>query len=277
MTRTLAPSVIKKLVRGALFLTLFLPPLSFHVFAFTGKVNRKDINIRADSTVTSPVIGVLSLDENVEIIEEKYGWYKINIPDRLNYYVSDEHLVFDSKGKARVSANILNIRSTPCLDAPVIGKIKKDNIVKVIRNDNGWAVIQSYPYARGWVHKKFIDALPAKARDQINTSVEIFQPTIPDITSAVLPVTHVREAPLAAGTGGADVLPPVARGYLRKLKQGFKECAANYILESKTGLISLRIDKTPDLKDLLNKQVKIWGQVKEDTCVYIAVTGISLL
>lgn len=269
----------KSLYSGSLFSIFCLIVLSSSAFALSGRINKKDINIRADSTVTSPVIGVLSLDENVDIIQERYGWYKINIPDRLNYYVSDEHLIFDSEGKARISANKLNIRSMPCLEAPVIGKIKKNTIVKVIRKNKGWAAIESYPYARGWIHKKFIDILPGSLQEQtcIPTSVEIFQPAVPGIDSAVFPLTGVQRSTPAAGIEESNVLPPVARGYLRKLKQGFKECAANYILESDTGLISLKIDKTSDIKDLLNKQVKIWGKVEEDVCVYIAVTGISLL
>jgi uncharacterized protein YgiM (DUF1202 family) len=60
---------------------------SGNAWAFTGVVNTADINVRADANTNSPVICKLTKDQAVEVILERYDWYKIELPKQAGAFV----------------------------------------------------------------------------------------------------------------------------------------------------------------------------------------------
>lgn len=120
------------------------------------KVIKDKINVRIDSTVTSQILGVLNEDETVEILKESRDWIKILLPKRFKGFVSSQYVKKTSKVVGIVTASQLNLRIKPSLESYVIGKVKKNSELKLLRQNNDWYEISAYPYAKGWVHKKFL-------------------------------------------------------------------------------------------------------------------------
>ncbi|MCK5492646.1 MAG: SH3 domain-containing protein, partial [Candidatus Omnitrophica bacterium] len=98
----------------------------------------------------------LNEDETVEVLKESRDWIKILLPKRFKGFVSSEYVKRISKVKGMVTASQLNLRIKPSLESSVIGKIKKKSELKLLRQNNDWYKISVYPYANGWVHKKFL-------------------------------------------------------------------------------------------------------------------------
>lgn len=230
-----------------------------------GKVEKEGLNIRTDSTITSPVIGKLTKNEYVEIIKEKYGWYKIRLPKRFRCYVYSRYLRKIDKNKGEVSASSLNVRSGPSLNAPIIGKVKKGDILNTTKDGKEWVEINCYPYAWGWVYKPFVKLLPKGTPEKKEFSEEKEEKKGKE---------KVQEAEKKSKEVNSQ--PYIAKGKLKRLKREIKGCKANYILENETGFLLLRIaSQEINPKNFLGKEIKIWGGIESEKCVYINVERIA--
>ena len=236
------------------FVLFFLLPLGF-TFPLKGIVKEDGVNVRADSTVSASLLGKLYKKETIDIVKEKYGWYKFKLPLRFNCYVASKYLTKISSKEAKVIPSSLNIRISPSLEAPIVGKLSKNQVVLVLKESNGWTQIRCYPYAWGWVHKKFIEIVPFE-------NLEKRKP----ISSASIQKKKKR----------AVSPPPLAKGTLKKLSKRLKKCKANYFLENKGGIILLQIDNI-NVETLINKKVAIWGKSRNDKCIYVIVEKIQKL
>ncbi|UCD15593.1 MAG: SH3 domain-containing protein [Candidatus Omnitrophota bacterium] len=116
----------------------------------------EQVNVRRDSTVLSDSFGFLEKAETCEVLEEKFDWYKIVLPQRFSCYVWAELFKEISPKKGRVEASVLNFRDKPALDANIIGKAKKGEVFTIVKKINGWFQIEGYPRLHGWVHRKFM-------------------------------------------------------------------------------------------------------------------------
>jgi N-acetylmuramoyl-L-alanine amidase len=142
--------------------------------SFTGQIKGNDVNVRADSTASSEIIGKLNNGQLVEVIREAYDWYKIKLPEdsEILLYVSKElieplpedkispssNISFgDAKVKTgRVLGNNVNIRLKPTVDSAVIGRINQNEVVKITQDKGQWYSIKPTAECYGWIHKKFV-------------------------------------------------------------------------------------------------------------------------
>lgn len=143
------------------FLFILLPCIiTGKVFSYPDQyeVLKDQINVREDSTTIAASLGYLNNGDVVTVVDEKYEWYKIILPQNFSYpyFVSAEFIKTIAETKGEVTASYLNIRSNPSLNSPVIGKIEKGKIVSLIEKKDNWYTIEGYPYVKGWVHKKFL-------------------------------------------------------------------------------------------------------------------------
>jgi len=138
----------------------------FIIFLFTNsfakdfyEVIKEEVNIRSDSTILSSVIGILKKGEIVEVIDEKFDWYRIRLPKRFYAYVSCDYVKEIDNKRLIVEASNLNLRSSPSLDSSIIGKVKNKDILDIIERQDKWFKISIYPFGFGWVHKSFLKKL----------------------------------------------------------------------------------------------------------------------
>lgn len=132
-----------------------------------GRVNSDKINIRSDSSTNAPLIFVAPKDETLEVILEKYDWYKIKLPKTAPSFVKKDLLeAIDSK-TAKVLKERVNIRLLPDETAVILGKLEKNEVVAVLEESGGWYKIEPTDNCFGWIHKKFVDkVLPAAGLDK---------------------------------------------------------------------------------------------------------------
>jgi len=125
--------------------------------SFTGVVNSDNINVRADSTVTSAVICALDKSSKVEVVSELYGWYKIRLPDSAPSYIKKDFLEYNPKSvSAKITHNHVNIRSGPGESYWIVGILDRDRLVNILGEDQGWCRIMPVHDSYAWINKKFI-------------------------------------------------------------------------------------------------------------------------
>ncbi len=119
-----------------------------------GKVNANLLNIRAQASLSSDVIGKLKKDDLVEIIKLQGDWYEIKYQDS-NAFVAAKFIVEMVKTGV-VNANLLNIRSLPNKDSEKISRLTKDMEVTIVDELDGWYKIK-HKDGFGYVFSQFID------------------------------------------------------------------------------------------------------------------------
>jgi len=125
------------------------------------QVTKNQANVRVDSNALSDSLGFIVKDDKVEVVAEKFDWYRIVLPKNFPCYIF-KNLTENLEGKAiRVTATKVNLRSGPSLESPVIGQAPKLEVFPLLESAGEWLKIENNSYAKGWVHKNFLDKRPS--------------------------------------------------------------------------------------------------------------------
>ena len=150
---------------------------------FTGEVNANNINIRSDSTVSAEIICKSAKGERLEVVSERYDWYKIRLPKQAPSFIKKnlvagiEDKPADSFDKLKASGNELiknakvikdrvNIRLTPSESSPILGKVDRNEVLTVLEDKGGWYRIEPVNNSFGWISSKFISKVSTAATSQ---------------------------------------------------------------------------------------------------------------
>jgi uncharacterized protein YgiM (DUF1202 family) len=114
------------------------------------------INVRSDSTSMSQSLCTLPKGTRVDIVQDKFDWYKIRLPQSFKAYVATKYIDVIGTKKGKVNATNLNLRLAPSTDASVIGKTQVNDVVQIIGKEGDWYKLSAYPYGTGWINKKFV-------------------------------------------------------------------------------------------------------------------------
>lgn len=303
--------MLKTLLSFCLCGAMVSPCLSAFALDFPayGTVIEDKVNVRLDSTTGAPVLGTVNIGQVLRLNQEKYSWYKVTLPSQFSCFVSSQYLRRSEGKKAVITASSLNMRQNPAQNSPIIGKIPGGATVRIIRGHQEWTEISCFPYAYGWVHNKFIVPLTAQETAQLpdhlrEMPVAFAEPAPLAVEPEPVPVPvpiAVEEAPgkkiepvtetaalyppdrTPPAAAQKDELkqavkipatPPLAKGTLARIKHKSFGCPADYMLESNTGFILLKIKGSEDPEKFINREVSIWGKVKNSSCVYIEVNRI---
>ncbi len=163
------------LVASGLLLSMLIISVSHaQTTILTGEVNSDNINIRSDSSATAQIICQVRKGEQVEVVSELYDWYKIRLPKSAPAYV--KKAMFDCANfetsappapperikpnanclKAKAKKDRINIRLKPSESSPILGRLSKDETVKVLKSTGDWYAIEPVANSFGWIHKKFV-------------------------------------------------------------------------------------------------------------------------
>jgi len=127
------------------------------IFPFLGRVKAKDINVRADSTVSSPVICQTQDGDYLEVIAELYGWYKTRLPKYAPAYINKAMVEVVDARTAKVTKERVNIRLMPSETSPVIGTAAWGEVINILEFRRDWYKIQPVQNSFGWIHKQFVE------------------------------------------------------------------------------------------------------------------------
>lgn len=133
---------------------------------FSGVVNSEGINVRTDASINSKIIYKLNKQEVVEIVLEKFDWYKIRLPKTAAVFVKKSLFAPLDEKTATASKTNINVRLEPSESSPILGKIKDSESISILEDTAEWYKIIPTANTFGWVHKKFIDKTAALPKPQ---------------------------------------------------------------------------------------------------------------
>lgn len=130
--------------------------------AFPAVINSNDINVRSDSNVNCQIICKIKRDTAVEVVAQKYGWYKIKLPGDAVCYVKKN--LFEPIGNktAKAIGSNINVRLAPNETSAILGKIDSAEIITILSDNGDWYGISPTGNTFGWIYSKFISRAAAK-------------------------------------------------------------------------------------------------------------------
>jgi len=130
--------------------------------SFHGQVSGDEVNVRADSTVSSRILCQLARGEAVDVISESYDWYRIRLPEQASAYIRKDMTVCidmpggvatgnstavqqaaapDQQGitpaRQGITMPAAPVSQKPCRNAKVI---KSDVNIRLEPDENSWII-----------------------------------------------------------------------------------------------------------------------------------------
>lgn len=169
-------------------------------------VTADGLNVRAKANTTAKVLGILKKGSKVDVIKVDGKWATIQYEKSVGY-VSTDFIKKDGEvvkpptkptektTTYKVTATVLNVRAANNTNAKVIGTVKKDEKVQVIKVDGKWATIQ-YKTGIGYVSAEFVkkEGDVVKPPTEINLPLSVYKVSAdvlnirskPSTTSAII-------------------------------------------------------------------------------------------
>ncbi len=223
---------------------------SKEVFPFLGEITVSKVNVRAGGNVNFEQLCQLSKGDEVAVLEESYGWYKIKLPSKASGYISEKYIQPLSAGIGKVNARRVNIRALPSEKSSIIGQLKEGINVRIKENTAGWYKIEPVEDIFGWVSDKFV-----VFKDSQIPSAAIVAEPMKELPAAMVlePVIEDKTPALFTVVGRVEDLGRIfsSKSFRYKLVVDRKTV---YYLEGDKDLLSRAIHLT----------VKVEGTLKED-------------
>lgn len=164
-------------------------------FASTGVVTTDTLRLRKEASTDATILELLSMDDEVEILEESNGWYKVKANvNSVVYtgYVSADYIKVieetenqeeqnnteeeneqntenENVEMVKTLAEGTELYTTPTINALVLNKLNTEAQIQVVSEVNGWAYVTSGDI-KGWVRTEKIVEKKASETEQNNSS-----------------------------------------------------------------------------------------------------------
>lgn len=122
------------------------------------KVTAADgLNVRKSASTSSAIVGVLTKGTTVEISKESNGWGYVVAKKGWIYlqYTSKVNTTTNStfkSYKAKVTADVLNVRKGAGTNYAVVSQLMKNTTVTISKTSGNWGYIAN----KGWIHLDYI-------------------------------------------------------------------------------------------------------------------------
>lgn len=148
---------VTKIAASLMFVILFaVCPLAFAQGAETGTVTADDVNVRVLPDKDAKVLTKVSLGQELDVISNEGGWYRVLYGDEVGY-ISKDYLFVNSTGSrgAYVQTDGAALRGGPGQDAYAIMKLSAGQGVKVKAIIGEWyfAVVNGQS---GYIHRTYL-------------------------------------------------------------------------------------------------------------------------
>lgn len=190
------------------------------------------VNIRAGAGLNFEVLGQLYRGAALVVIAEKFGWYKIKLPEQALSFVHKDYL-----SESVVKANKLRVRAGRGINFNVIGILKKGERVIILEEQEDWLRIMPTESCYGWVKVEFLKLTQKKPISK--------------------PITRPKVKITPSLQGRKQV-----SGKLDELGKIINRCGTHKLITEKQGIYYLRSNLL-DLNDFVHRMVWISGIFQE--------------
>ena len=123
---------------------------------------KEDLNLREGASTEHNVKEVLDKGENIKIVSESNGWYKVKTSDNETGWSYGKYIDASQKEKEEASAikgtvtEYLNFRKGPSIEDKIINVHEKGAKVKVLSKEGDWYKVKTSDGEVGWSYRKYI-------------------------------------------------------------------------------------------------------------------------
>lgn len=123
---------------------------------------KEDLNLREGASTEHNVKEVLDKGENIKIVSESNGWYKVKTSDDETGWSYGKYIDASKKEKEEASAikgtvtEYLNFRKGPSIEDEIINVHEKGSKVKVLSKKGDWYKVKTSDGEVGWSYRKYI-------------------------------------------------------------------------------------------------------------------------
>ena len=169
--------------RIAIFLGLLLALTAAPVWAKGANqetvYTTRSVFMRAGPGVTWHVIATLPAGEQLTVLDQSTNWFQVRRADGTVGWVTGSYLTVNPPGSgggggaagaslvpqtpnvgtlAVVTTPLLNVRSGPGLNYPIIGTVKGGETVAILAKDEQWRLIKTAGGLQGWVNSLYLSS-----------------------------------------------------------------------------------------------------------------------
>ena len=98
--------IIEYTIKIIILAIILMITMSIDVYATTGKVNTDTLKIRKEPSTSAITLGLISIGQDVKIIETEDDWYKVKV-DNITGYVSKQYITVKNSTTSNESENQL--------------------------------------------------------------------------------------------------------------------------------------------------------------------------
>ena len=140
------------------FIFVLFPAVSgqTETFPFLAETTADRVNVRAGQNQNFERLCQLEKGEEVIAFEKAFGWYKVQLPDRVPVYVNDKYVGRLDNIYGEILVDRVNVRAVAGTQATIVGQLKKGARVRILARGGGWYTIEPPPQVFGWVAQEFI-------------------------------------------------------------------------------------------------------------------------
>ena len=228
-------------------------------FPFLGEIVKDRVNIRAGQNVNFEKLGLLKKGQEVIVIGQNYGWYKIQLPLGAESFVSSSYLQKEADDMGIAAGNRLNVRAGAGANFVVIGQLHKGQRVRILSLANGWYKIEPVDGIFGWLLEEFVrfksNQIPPGHITQVanygNREEDSLVPAQQKIEAA---------APQSPAPPQKEETPLIVVGWLENLSEEQVNGELRYKLTEENGPIYYLKGPSQIMHDFLYYKVKVEGQ-----------------
>ncbi|WP_018591264.1 SH3 domain-containing protein [Terrisporobacter glycolicus] len=129
---------------------------------------KEDLNLREGASTEHNVKEVLDQGQNIKILSESNGWYKVKTSDDKTGWSYGKYVDASKKEKEEASAvtgtvtEYLNFRKGPSIEDEIINVHEKGESVKVLSKKGDWYKVKASNGEVGWSYRKYIKVSDAE-------------------------------------------------------------------------------------------------------------------
>ena len=125
-------------------------------FPFLAQVDKESVNVRAGANMNFEILDKLKRGAEVVVVGRSFDWYKVELLKTAQAYVRADYLQMRQNLIAQITGDKVNIRARANSDSASLGQLRQDDLVKVIKQTNGWYQIEPPAQAAGWIRQDFL-------------------------------------------------------------------------------------------------------------------------